>query len=178
MTCPATTFDFGEVVRCELPEGHEGLHQGGCIGWRTPAVVENTVARERRIAYGVALEGLGVDFDPDASALTLLLQVQEETAKARELRAAIEGLVAAIVDPDAHTPERCCDCPTPTLATWRDRDWEARCDEHTDRSGHELSYAPAARALRQMLAIRTAAEQSRATMTLADAFEAINTVEP
>jgi hypothetical protein len=36
VTCPATTTDFGEVVRCRLPAGHDGCHEGGCIGWSTP----------------------------------------------------------------------------------------------------------------------------------------------
>lgn len=37
MDCPVTTLDFGELVRCTLPAGHEGGHEGGCIGWSTPA---------------------------------------------------------------------------------------------------------------------------------------------
>lgn len=94
MSCPATTLDFGEVVRCTLPAGHEGLHQGACIGWSS-AIAEDAVAKARRHAYGVALEGLGVAFDPDASALTLLLQVQQETARARELGEAVAEYLSA-----------------------------------------------------------------------------------
>lgn len=130
LTCPATTFDFGEVVRCELPEGHEGLHQGGCIGWRTPAVVEGAVARERRIAYGVALDGLGATFDPDASPLTLLLQVQQETARHRALAEAVADYLSAL-----------------------------------DAAGED---PPGTARLRELCPV----------MTLRDAFEAINTVEP
>jgi len=36
MSCPATTLDFGELVRCRLPEGHAGPHEDGCIGWYAP----------------------------------------------------------------------------------------------------------------------------------------------
>jgi hypothetical protein len=35
MTCRATTTDFGEVVRCHLPAGHDGAHDDGCITWHT-----------------------------------------------------------------------------------------------------------------------------------------------
>jgi hypothetical protein len=27
MSCPVTTIDFGELVRCTLPEGHTGPHE-------------------------------------------------------------------------------------------------------------------------------------------------------
>jgi hypothetical protein len=37
MSCPVTTIDFGELVRCTLPEGHTGPHEDGCIGWYAPA---------------------------------------------------------------------------------------------------------------------------------------------
>lgn len=57
----------------------------------TTVAQEIALACERRIAYGVALEGLGVAFDPDASALTLLLLVQQETARARELGEAVRA---------------------------------------------------------------------------------------
>jgi len=36
-TCPVTTIDFGELVRCRLEEGHAGPHEDGCIGWHAPA---------------------------------------------------------------------------------------------------------------------------------------------
>ncbi len=37
VTCPIVTVDFGELVRCRLPEGHAGPHEDGCIGWYAPA---------------------------------------------------------------------------------------------------------------------------------------------
>ncbi len=37
MSCPITTLDFGELVRCILPEGHTGPHEDGCISWYAPA---------------------------------------------------------------------------------------------------------------------------------------------
>jgi hypothetical protein len=35
MACPATTLDgiSKEPVRCTLPAGHSGSHEGGCITW-------------------------------------------------------------------------------------------------------------------------------------------------
>jgi hypothetical protein len=56
---------------------------------------EDAIARARAAAYGVALEGLGVAFDPDASPITLLLLVQQETARARELGEAVDALLVA-----------------------------------------------------------------------------------
>lgn len=79
---------------------------------------EDNIARARATAYGVALDGLGVAFDPDASPLTLLLLVQQETAMARELGEAVDAYLDA------------------------------------KEGSHEQH-----RALRQMLALRTAAEQ-------------------
>ena len=37
-TCPATTVDrlSRETTRCRLPAGHDGCHEGACIGWSTP----------------------------------------------------------------------------------------------------------------------------------------------
>ncbi len=57
---------------------------------------EDAIARARAIAYGVALDGLGVPFDPDASPLTLLLLVQQETARARELEEAVADYLSAL----------------------------------------------------------------------------------
>jgi hypothetical protein len=56
---------------------------------------EDALARARATAYGVALDGLGVVFDEDASPLTLLLLVQQETARARELGEAVDALLVA-----------------------------------------------------------------------------------
>ena len=81
---------------------------------------EDAIARARAAAYGVALEGLGAAFDPDASPLTLLLLVQQETARARELGEAVDAYLDA---EDSGPAQR--------------------------------------RALRQMLALRTCAEQRR-----------------
>jgi hypothetical protein len=70
---------------------------------------EDAIARARATAYGVALDGLGVAldglgvaFDPDASPLTLLLLVQQETARARELREAVDAYLDASVGGSPH----------------------------------------------------------------------------
>lgn len=96
----------------------------------TTVAQEIALAHERRIAYGVALEGLGVRFDPDASPLTLLLQVQEETARHKALAHAVADYLSAL-----------------------------------DAAGED---PPGTARLRELCPV----------MTLRDAFEAINTVEP
>jgi len=93
---------------------------------------EGAIARARATAYGVALEGLGVAFDADASPLTLLLLVQQETARARELGEAVADYLSAL-------------------------------------DGAEWDPIPRAEArLRELCLV----------MTLREAFEALNTVEP
>lgn len=113
-----------------------------------PPTEEEIVERTRRDTYKNILAGLGVDYEEDASATTLLLQVNAEVERAVELRDAARAVVEALSEPVAHP--RHCDHPgCNSLATRSDRRTGGNiCDAHGvfDRlpvSPVDFTYAPA-----------------------------------
>ncbi len=122
-----------------------------------PPTEEEIVDRTRRDTYKNILAGLGVDYEEDASATTLLLQVNAEVERAVELRDAASAVVEALTSPFC-TPHRHCrhqDCRS--VALW----WSVNsargplgapqglatyfCDDHrpTGTPLTESTYAPA-----------------------------------
>jgi hypothetical protein len=93
MSCPATTTDFGEVVRCRLPAGHDGCHEGGCIGWSTPVPApysDHPPPGQRDLSGGWALAATLNDAVDRANAIAARSLAREETLR-RLLRTLVDG---------------------------------------------------------------------------------------
>lgn len=114
-----------------------------------PPTEEEIVERTRRDTHKNILAGLGVDYEEDASATTLLLQVNAEVERAVELRDAASAVVEALTSPFC-TPHRHCrhqDCRS--VALWWSVNATYFCDDHrpTGTPLTESTYAPAWRRL-------------------------------